>query len=781
MRIKSIHIKSFGKLKNLSLNLYPGLNIIYGSNEAGKSTTQHFIKAMLYGMNSQKKAIRENDRRRFLPWDGGRAEGRLVFEDDSVKEYVIERSFGQTKKEDQSTVYNSITGQKAIHIDSNQPGRDIFGLGEDAFEKTLFIKQLGAKMAMDKEDEIMRRLSNLQQSGEEDISYNKAKAALENYKKGLRGVRKNGKLDDIELNIHDLKQQHQVLQVLHKENLEDSELLNIMSDKIRTLEDVIQSLQGSKKDLNTVLDLSILKGMEAELRSLEEEKSIHKKRLDEVRAKFKLYESFQSLGEDIELKLNSMAMEKSDKEEKLENIALLKSEIKALQERAQYLKNQSQDLEKLFNITALEENNILRLEERVKEINYKLEAAKLKDNKELKEDILKDKKNNSFFLMFAGLALSLALVWGILSGSLPAIFLGAMGLIIAVYGFSQFKKASDKLKEFMASEFVGDDETLLSNEKAVLEEKLKAYYFQYEVRSYSELKNKLDSFRSTISTLEGINMRISDKEEELSRKKEQELVEALSKVNKYYEFLFSHCKCSTMDEFYERFNTYKALRVTLSRLQEQYEKFEAELSNKELEILYKELGVCREQKKDIEHRIDIRFKDKPSLVSLEEELLQSIEAREKGEELYKCADLASKVLEEAFEEVQKDFAPKLNAEVGCIIEKITEGKYNEVRIAAAENYEINVLEQENLRDLEYLSGGTFDQVYFALRMGICNVIFKDKTVPIFLDDTFVQYDEERLETTLDFLKEYSKEHQVIVFTCRKLPSASFINLNDMLL
>ena len=49
MIIKKINVKSFGKLKNKEIELKDGLNIIYGENESGKSTTMAFIKSMLFG------------------------------------------------------------------------------------------------------------------------------------------------------------------------------------------------------------------------------------------------------------------------------------------------------------------------------------------------------------------------------------------------------------------------------------------------------------------------------------------------------------------------------------------------------------------------------------------------------------------------------------------------------------------------------------------------------------------------------------------------------------
>ena len=44
MIIKSIHINAFGGIKNYHLKFIKGMNLIYGENEAGKSTIQNFVK-----------------------------------------------------------------------------------------------------------------------------------------------------------------------------------------------------------------------------------------------------------------------------------------------------------------------------------------------------------------------------------------------------------------------------------------------------------------------------------------------------------------------------------------------------------------------------------------------------------------------------------------------------------------------------------------------------------------------------------------------------------------
>ena len=56
MKIDSIYIESFGKFKNYKLDFKDGMNIIYGDNEAGKSTIMAFIEMMFYGRTAQEKS-----------------------------------------------------------------------------------------------------------------------------------------------------------------------------------------------------------------------------------------------------------------------------------------------------------------------------------------------------------------------------------------------------------------------------------------------------------------------------------------------------------------------------------------------------------------------------------------------------------------------------------------------------------------------------------------------------------------------------------------------------
>ncbi|TYP73740.1 AAA domain-containing protein [Paenibacillus methanolicus] len=86
MRWSGIHIEGFGKWSDYRLQLGEGPTVIYGPNEAGKSTILGFARSMLYGF-----ASKANRTERQEPLYGGKHGGRLYFQDALGLNYVMER------------------------------------------------------------------------------------------------------------------------------------------------------------------------------------------------------------------------------------------------------------------------------------------------------------------------------------------------------------------------------------------------------------------------------------------------------------------------------------------------------------------------------------------------------------------------------------------------------------------------------------------------------------------------------------------------------------------
>ena len=58
-----------------------------------------------------------------------------------------------------------------------------------------------------------------------------------------------------------------------------------------------------------------------------------------------------------------------------------------------------------------------------------------------------------------------------------------------------------------------------------------------------------------------------------------------------------------------------------------------------------------------------------------------------------------------------------------------------------------------------------EQFYLALRLAAGRVVTREEAMPVFLDDAFVMYDDQRLAQTLRVLAGLG--NQVLLFTCQR--------------
>lgn len=165
------------------------------------------------------------------------------------------------------------------------------------------------------------------------------------------------------------------------------------------------------------------------------------------------------------------------------------------------------------------------------------------------------------------------------------------------------------------------------------------------------------------------------------------------------------------------------------------------------------------------------------LVNIEEEIKDLQEEKEeleiKGENIRRTI----KYLEIAYNKMKEQITPKFTEELSYAMEKISNGKYKNVRI----NTEGRIIVETKIGeyiDAENLSIGTIDQLYLSLRIAAIKEITKEN-MPIILDEAFAYYDENRLENILKFLSEEYKEKQVIIFTCTKRETETLNKLNLM--
>lgn len=171
MQFKNIQINGFGKLEEIHLDFKNGLNLIVGENESGKSTLTEFIKGIFYGVNRNKAGKEYSDYEKLKPWKDSNFSGKLTYELED-EEYIVYRDFNRNnaKVYDKSGI--DITGEfNKDKARGAEVGATHFGMDEDTFENSVFVRQKEIKVNELSQNTMLQKLTNMIQSGEEDVSY----------------------------------------------------------------------------------------------------------------------------------------------------------------------------------------------------------------------------------------------------------------------------------------------------------------------------------------------------------------------------------------------------------------------------------------------------------------------------------------------------------------------------------------------------------------------------------------------------------------------------------
>ncbi|QWH41102.1 AAA family ATPase [Bacillus mycoides] len=141
MRIEKLHIYGYGKLENVEMDLSL-LTVLYGENEAGKSTIRSFMKSILFGFPTR-------GQRRYEPKEGGKYGGAMTVQTEKYGRLKIER------------LPKTASGEVTVYFeDGKTGGEDILndilsGVNESLFDSVFSFDMHG--------------LQNIHQLGEADI------------------------------------------------------------------------------------------------------------------------------------------------------------------------------------------------------------------------------------------------------------------------------------------------------------------------------------------------------------------------------------------------------------------------------------------------------------------------------------------------------------------------------------------------------------------------------------------------------------------------------------
>src|SRR5699024_5454605 len=157
-------MKNFGKFHNERLRFQPGINIVYGGNESGKSTLYTFFQGIFFGLRRKRGvASRTDTYTRCLPWENPSwYEGSVLFEA-GEKDFRLDRNFESRSQE--AELYCVTDGEK-MSVEEGDLEILLGGATQRIYENTAAIGQLKTRTEEGLTEELREYLTNFQTEGD---------------------------------------------------------------------------------------------------------------------------------------------------------------------------------------------------------------------------------------------------------------------------------------------------------------------------------------------------------------------------------------------------------------------------------------------------------------------------------------------------------------------------------------------------------------------------------------------------------------------------------------
>lgn len=195
-----------------------------------------------------------------------------------------------------------------------------------------------------------------------------------------------------------------------------------------------------------------------------------------------------------------------------------------------------------------------------------------------------------------------------------------------------------------------------------------------------------------------------------------------------------------------------------STLEEQLQKLKDQKKSLQLQAARQEGSGDQLQSQIQEKEVELENLTE-QVAELQQETLDEQHAREDRDAL----ELAAETMSRLAARMSKALEHTLDKEMSGILAQITGNVHEQLQVTDGQG--IVLAEQLQKRTPEAYSQGTMQQAYFSYRMAAGHMLMKEEPLPFLLDETFANYDEERLRQTLRWLAE--QENQIFLFTCRE--------------
>lgn len=873
--VDKLKINGFGRFQNREFTLSPSLNLVFGGNEAGKSTVHGFIEAMLFGFSQPNYPRQELEpgHDKYRPWKGGSYGGEMEYTWARGRVRVV-RDFGQN-----TLALFDLSSGRALELPLNSLGepdfaRLHFGCGKLVFRNTISISQLGSPTDSAVAEEVRSLLGNLAQSGGSGISVKRGEEALSAHRRQL----------DFEL-----KQAQARL-------AENRDRLAAAKERVgEAARQEFRLLEAEGELENLLVRRRELKKLAAEIQGRSARTKLD--RLGELRHRRRtLEQELDKLGPEIDQEVYREWQEIEERQEKTREVHTIGQQ--ALAEAEALCRGQEDILAKLAPYGSYDQETIIEMSsawqmqakgrqvieelktelqvlgDEMREVTAELarypyfrpdaleQAAALESRaagcqvhdsqEELELELVRQERGaNSAKILRGILLLSLPAVAGAAIWLEPFLALFALPLLAGLVAVGRtIKKAGTRCRSLrremysLELEFVNTQrareqaqrelKSLLTRFGAVdlaeLEEKYRAFTSLSErnyqlTREHKFISDKLEDYyqetettaRELGSILAGVGLeglppeqalaRFRDnldsilkaktflpeyrRQEEAARERWVEADRELSDLEKKSAGLLTAMAADSPEA--ARAMAARSERRTLlaqeaaaidlriddllegvneGELRQQAEtavghdgRGPLDLSG-ETEILEEQILSLQAESSEGAGRLEGLYSSLSPPADLEEECWQAEDDCRRLEADIQAVDLALATIARLAEELKNQVAPELNEMVSAMVGRITGGRYNSLQVARDMTISVSLPESGQNVGLDKLSGGTVDQFYFACRVAMADLV-TGGGLPLFLDDSFVQYDDLRLQHMLKLLLELAETRQIILLTCQE--------------
>lgn len=724
---------AFGRLRNETIQLQGGLNILEAPNEAGKSTWCAFLTAMLYGVNS-----RERDRagfiaekNRYAPWSGAAMAGRLDCRAGGVDLTITRSTRRQTAPMAEFQAVYADTGTVVDGLSGANCGETLLGVSREVFERSAFIRQSG--LAISQDPGLERRITSLISSGEEDTSYTEAYDVL---KKQLnrRRFNRSGQLPALEAELTEVRGQLSAAESIQQQLAETQ----------------VQS-----------------QALEASTASLADELARHD-RWDAAQK----YRQLEQLAADADAAAqHTQALEnqlEADHIPDTETIGRLRGAIVNLETVRKSAAKARADKDESMKA-------LLRAEKAVSEFPFSGQTAEDARQEASVPPKVSFNAAPSLVVFFLMLAIAAGITMYTISRSLltgweKVLPWGIFAAILAAAGNLSRQMQKHAIKRAQSAALVKRFGTADLSEIAALAE---SYIHALEIRDAAQADANA---KSAIS--EALYTSLTTNEQAI-----------LLEVRRFAPSAFD---ISTADQVLRNAGQRRralaeaqsAAREAAARRDLLAQENLPEETGLEVETPARSRDVVAAQLDEVRSRLaalhsaadrlsgQLHAMGDPSLLLASAENIQARITQLQGE--YDALHLAMEALTGANTAIQNRFSPQLSRRTAEIFQELTEGRYTGAALDRSFHLTAQPAGDPIDRDIQLLSAGTADQLYLAARLAICQLVLPaEKEIPLILDDALANFDDDRCAAALRWLRREAEHRQILLFTCHSREAVFF--------